>query len=79
MRRVAREKVGLTIAIDVGQPPLAGVYQGTPAVWRYFLAGVVDGEAQPLGYAEVRWVAKTQLGECDLAPSMKPIVEWYAQ
>ncbi|MFH0982839.1 MAG: NUDIX domain-containing protein [Planctomycetota bacterium] len=77
MRRVAQERVGLTLALDVGQPPFAGVYHGDPVVFRYFLAGVVDGGAQAVDYAEVRWVTQAQLRQFDFDPTTQQIVEWY--
>ena len=79
MRRVAREKVGLRIEIDVGYPPFSGTYEGSSVVFRHFHAGVVDGEPRATEYEEVRWVPKTLLCRFDFDPATRQIVQWYTE
>ncbi len=79
MRRVCLERVGLTIDIHTGQPPLQADFGGSPAIYRFFRAFVLSGEAQPIDYEEVRWVRRGQLCEYDFAEAYAPVVEWYTQ
>lgn len=77
MRRVCRQRVGLTIAIHTGQPPLTADYRGGPAVYRFFLASVKTGEARPADYESVRWVQVGQLCEYDFDKTFQDVVDWY--
>jgi 8-oxo-dGTP diphosphatase len=78
MRRVAKERLDLGITIDVGQPPVNGRFEGESVVYRYFLAGVVTGDARASDYAEVRWVPRLQLREYEFDPATSQVVAWYA-
>ena len=79
LRRILREKTGLSVDIDVGQPPVAGTYEGTPVMWRYFLGGVASGEAQPRAYEVVRWVTRAELRTCTFEPSVQTVVDWFLE
>jgi ADP-ribose pyrophosphatase YjhB (NUDIX family) len=79
MRRLAKERTGVHVEIHVGQPPLPAERDGSAVEYRCFLCGLSAGDAQPLDYAEVRWVAKGQLCEYDFDPITKRIVDWYTK
>ena len=79
MRRVAREDMGLTLEIVVGQPPLELESGGERFEIRYFFCGVIHGEARPGPYAEVRWVSRAHLREYDFDAASKPVVEWLVE
>jgi len=77
MRRTAKERLGITIDIHTGQPPLVNEYQGAPATYRFFVAYITEGQAEPNDYAEIRWVRKGQLCEYDFAGAQQQVVDWY--
>jgi len=79
VRRVVRERVALAIDLHTGQPPFKDEYRGQPAVYRFFLAGLVSGEAEPAGYVQVRWVQPGQLCEYDFGPVFQSVVDWYTE
>ena len=79
MRRLAKRLVGLHIDIRTGQPPLPGEYRDRPATYRFFLAGVQSGQAEPIGYEQVRWVNQAQLIEYDFTEPYKLVVAWYCE
>ena len=76
MRRISVDDIGLTVEIMVGQPPLEIESDGERFEIRYFFCGVIQGEARPGPYAEVRWVPKTHLREYDFDGASKPVAEW---
>jgi ADP-ribose pyrophosphatase YjhB (NUDIX family) len=76
-RRAARDKVNLNIEIDIGQPPLAEELEDRVVLYRYFLAGVLEGQAEPKGCEEIRWIEKGQLREYDFDAVTQGVVDWY--
>ena len=76
MRRLATERAGIHIEISVGQPPLLGHRDGQELEHRYFLGGLSAGQAEPIDYAEVRWIAKGQLCEYDFDSPTREVVDW---
>ncbi len=79
MRRLAIERAGIRVFIDIGQPPLMGHYQDREVQFRFFLCTLGEGEARALDYAEVRWVPKGQLCEHEYAAPMDGAIRWYAE
>ena len=79
IRRLTAEQVGLRTEILQGQPPLRSNREGREAEYRFFLCGPVTGEARPLEYAEVRWVARGQLCEYDFDPPTCDVVRWFSE
>ncbi len=79
LRRVAVAKLGIQIEIDVGQPPFVHERDKQILTFRYFFAHVAAGQARPIRYAEVRWVATGQLCEYDFEPAAKQVADWLAR
>jgi 8-oxo-dGTP pyrophosphatase MutT (NUDIX family) len=79
LRRLVLERVGLRIEIVVGQPPLLGQYEGRNVEYRFFTCGLADGEASPIGYAEVRWVVKSRLCEYEFDPPTDHVIRWFTE
>lgn len=77
MRQFARNALGLEIDIHTGQPPFVADYHGQPALYRFFIATITTGEAQPLAFEEIRWILPGQLREYDFAPAHQPVIDWY--
>jgi 8-oxo-dGTP pyrophosphatase MutT (NUDIX family) len=76
MRRVAREKLGLTVEIIVGQPPFTCTIDGSEVELRCFFCGVSTGETDPGPYSEVLWIPKIHLREYDFDGPSRPVVKW---
>ena len=76
MRRIARDDIGLSLEIVVGQPPLHVESGGERFEIRYFFCGVIQGEASPGPYAELRWISKAHLQEYEFDGVSKPVAEW---
>ncbi len=76
MRRIAREQLAVEVDIVVGQPPLTQAIDGAEAEVRYFFCGVLDGQPQPIPYAELRWVPKAHLREYDFDAPSAEVVAW---
>ena len=79
LRRLVLERVVLHIEIVAGQPPLLGQYGEREVEYRFFICGLTDGEASPVGYAEVRWVAQGQLCEYDFDPPTDHVINWFTE
>lgn len=78
MRRVAEAAVGLSIDIQIGQPPVSAEYQGKAAVYRFYIATVRGGQETPRAYRHLRWVRRGQLCEYNFAPAYAPVAQWFA-
>jgi ADP-ribose pyrophosphatase YjhB (NUDIX family) len=76
MRRIAKEKLGVTVEIVSGQPPIVWETNAREVELRYFFCSVSTGEAKPGPYAEVLWIPKAHLREYDFDPASKPVAEW---
>jgi ADP-ribose pyrophosphatase YjhB (NUDIX family) len=76
MRRLARDVLGITVEIVIGEAPVRAVIAGRDVQLRCFLCGVVDGEAASSIYAELRWVLKPRLREYEFDAVTRPIVDW---
>ena len=76
MRRLADRGLGIRIEVIVGQPPLISRIGGEEVELRYFFCGVIQGEAVPGPYAELRWVPRYHLREYDFDEPSRPVVEW---
>jgi ADP-ribose pyrophosphatase YjhB (NUDIX family) len=76
MRRVAREKLGLSVEIVVGQPPVLAKIDGVDVEVRFFFCGLEDGEVLPDHYAELAWIHKAHLLEYDFDVVSGPVVAW---
>jgi 8-oxo-dGTP diphosphatase len=76
MRRIARDTLGLKIEIIVGQPPFLAHVEGREVEIRFFICGVLDGEATPGPYEEIRWISKHHLQEYEFDDISMPVVEW---
>jgi len=76
MRRITSEQLGLEVEIVVGQPPIIASLQDAEVELRYFFCGVIQGEAEPGEYAELRWVPRGQLREYEFDDVSRPVVEW---
>lgn len=76
MRRIAQEKLGLSVDIVIGQPPLACEVDGQTIEIRYFFCGVMQSETTPGPYAEILWIPKVHLLEYDFDAPSQPVVEW---
>ncbi len=76
-RRICCERLDLRIDIHTGQPPIVAEYHGQPATYRFFLAWIDSGDAQPVDYAETRWIRRGQLCEYDFDPAFQPVIDWY--
>ena len=76
LRRICRDVLGVPIEISQGQPPVAYSFGTHTVTYRYYLCGVLKGEAAALGVAELRWVLRKQLVEYVFAEPMRQVVEW---
>lgn len=76
VRRLADQGLGIRVEIVVGQPPLIARIGGEEVELRYFFCGVIQGEAVPGRYAELRWVPRHHLREYDFDEPSRPVVEW---
>jgi ADP-ribose pyrophosphatase YjhB (NUDIX family) len=76
MRRIARNDLGLTVEIVVGQPPIPGNVDDQPVELRYFFCGVSDGELTPRPRITGRWVSKAHLREYAFDAPSQPVVAW---
>ena len=76
MRRVAREQLGITAELVIGQPPFLCNITGQMCEIRYFFCAIAGGQARPGPYAEIRWVSKAHLQEYDFDDPSKPVVSW---
>ena len=69
--RECREELGVTI--EVGD--VLGEVAHGPIVLRVYLAGLIDGEPQPLtDHDELRWCPPGQLDALDWLPADRPIL-----
>jgi 8-oxo-dGTP pyrophosphatase MutT (NUDIX family) len=76
IRRWAREELGASVDILVGQPPLVIPQGATPIELRYFFCAIIAGELRPGPYAEIRVVPKSQLPEYEYDEYTRPVVDW---
>lgn len=76
MRRVAKENLGVTVEIVVGQPPLLADVDGKQAELRYFFCSLSAGAPSAGSYAEIQWIPKAHLREYDFDAPSKPVVNW---
>lgn len=76
MRRFAWEDLGIGVQIVVGQPPSL-VHDGSVEIeLRHFYCGVLDGKLCSGPYAELRWVARSELADLSFDELSRPVVEW---
>ena len=76
MRRVAKENLGVTVEIVVGQPPLLAEVDGKQAELRYFFCSLSAGAPSAGSYAEIQWIPKAHLREYDFDAPSQPVVNW---
>lgn len=76
LRRLVRAQLGVELELVVGQPPFEYSFGTHVVVYRYYLCGLLQGEPQPLGCAEVRWVLTGQLCEYMFDPPTYQVVQW---
>ena len=77
--RLGYARAGVQIDVLVGQPPLAGNFEGREVEYRYFFCGLVSGDGGAIDYDEVRWVAKAQLCEYTFDPPTDEVARWLAE
>lgn len=76
MRRIASERLGLRINLEIGQPPVPGMIGGEPVVLRYFLCSVDDVAEMEAAGVEINWVMPAQLREFDFELVHREVVDW---
>jgi ADP-ribose pyrophosphatase YjhB (NUDIX family) len=76
MRRIAKDTLGLKIEIVVGQPPFLAQVEGREVEIRFFICGILTGEATPGPYEEIRWITRHHLQEYEFDEISTPVVEW---
>ena len=76
MRRVAKENLGVTVEIVLGQPPLLTELDGKQAELRYFFCSLSAGAPSTGSYAEIQWIPKAHLREYDFDAPSQPVVNW---
>ncbi len=73
MRRITQTKLNIAVEIVVGQPPWECRVDDETVVIRYFYCGIIEGEATPGRYSEIRWVSPGSLCEYDFDPVSQPV------
>jgi hypothetical protein len=53
------------------------MYNNREVVYRFFIAGVATGRAEPLDYEDIRWLAPAQLREYQFNATMQQVIDWY--
>jgi len=76
LRRHLRERLGVEIEIQVGQPPFVYEIFGQQVTYRYYICGIIVGEPATNYWPEVRWVGRVQLSEYDFDPPAKQVADW---
>ena len=76
MRRLAQERLGIEVAITIGQPPVLAQIAGRSVEMRYFHCDVTSGEPSTRDYAEVRWIPKAHLQEYEFDEVSQPVAAW---
>jgi ADP-ribose pyrophosphatase YjhB (NUDIX family) len=76
MRRVASDRCGITIDIEVGQPPLVETMDGETVEVRCFFCTIRGGDAVARGDAEIRWIARAHFREYAFDPLSSRIIDW---
>jgi len=79
LRRIAESKLGVKLAIEIGQPPFVQQRSRQIITFRYFLCHITAGQARPIRYTEVRWVEPGQLCEYHFEPAARQVAEWLAR
>jgi len=76
VRRIAKRKLGITVEVVLGQPPLVAELDGKPVELRYFFCGLMLGEARSGPYAEIQWIPRAHLREYDFDPASQMVADW---
>lgn len=76
MRRLALERLDISVEIVVGQPPLLCEINGRQVEIRYFFCGVAGGEVSQASFQELRWVLPAHLREYEFDPPSQEVVLW---
>lgn len=79
MRSLARDTLGLSIDIAVGQPPLQEEMDGTMVELRYFFCSVAEGDPSAEEDRSIRWICKPHLREYEFDSLSQPVVQWILQ
>lgn len=75
-RRVCQEKLGVTVHIDFGQPPLQGGVDDQKVIYRYHFCHIPEGDIRNLGFADARWIRIGDLLEYEFDPTTQMVVDW---
>jgi 8-oxo-dGTP pyrophosphatase MutT (NUDIX family) len=75
LRRLCLAGLGLELGPLVGQAAFVQRFGTHTVTYLHFVGAVADDQATPLGYAELRWVARGQLCEYVLDAPSRHMVE----
>lgn len=76
MRRICQSLVGLSVEIDIGQPPLEATVDSERAELRYFFCGATGAPRDVREPADCRWVTLEELSVLPMHPMHQPVVAW---
>lgn len=76
MRRIASDRWGLSVEIDVGQPPLVEDVDGESVEVRCFFCTIRSGSASAPPHEEIRWITRAHFREYTFDSLSTKIIEW---
>jgi len=79
LRRIVGERLGVSVEIVVGQPPILCDVDGVETEVRYFFCGSPVGALDPACYAAVEWVSPARLRNYAFDAPSQPVVDWLVE